>query len=492
LPMNMLTNSKRKNDAVLLLMLSGCFLFAEFLFSYFTSPIFPYTFGDDSAIFSLMGKGVTEGKILYTDLFDHKGPMNFFINALGHFLWGRTGIFILQCCSGLCAITALYYCGKILRPNGEYRSALECFLLFFIGFSSFIYSMQGGNLTEEYSVSFIAIALYFIVKYASNVSNCTLHPPGYAFVYGVCFALLAFLRLNNAVTVCAGVLPILLYLLWKKEYKNVLLNVLCGILGILLVAVPIVLYFHAHSALEEMINAAFLHNFKIVDGQSHLPLSARPLKYVALYLPLLLSLGLIAMHLRKNKAEFLDIVLSSILLFNLLNLWIANRFEHYFLLYVPVYITVLHRYFTLNGKAFLTKCIAVCTALNILLAGAFLCARIYEYIDGEIPSRYTAVHTDMQRIPEQERDSVIGYDIRSSDYLYGDITPCYKYYTLQEGWSLVNPQILTDFMAYLRGEDRPLWVITNPQEDNEELLEILSDLYALQFENDYLVFYRVK
>lgn len=485
--------SKRKSrDASLLLMLFGCFLFAEVMFSYFTSPLFPYTYGDDSAIFSLMGKGVTEGKILYIDLFDHKGPLIFLINALGHLLGGRFGIFIIQCCSALCAITALYYGGKILRPNGEYDSSLECFLIFFIGFSSFIYSMQGGNLTEEYSVSAIAISLYFMTKYATNVNNCDSHPPLYAFIYGVCFAFLAFLRLNNAITICAGVLPIIIYLIYKKKYKNILLNFICGLLGILTITIPLFIYFHHHSALGDMINSAFLHNFKIMGEQSHLPLTKKPLKYVALYLPMIISMTFILRHLRKNKIVFIDIVFLSILLFNMIGLWIANRFEHYFLLFVPVYIAIMNRYFKLNTNKLVTICITVCTILNILLAGYYLSARIYLYINGYVVSRYEAVYSDMQRIPEDEQNSVIGYMVRSEDYLYGEITPCYKYYTLQEGWAQVNPQIIQDFMDYLRGEDRPLWVILNQQEDSAELMDILTNYYVLQFENDYLTFYRVR
>ena len=491
--MNYLAIERKKEDIKNLLILFGCFLFAQLLFSCFTSPLFPYNAGDDSAIFSLMGKGITEGKILYIDLFDHKGPLIFFIDALGHLLGGRLGIFFLQCCSGFCALSAMYFCGKQLRYSKRYTSFLECFFIFFAGFSVFIYAMQGGNLTEEYSVLFISTAIYFIVKYSVSAAEQVQHPPVYAFVYGICFTLLAFLRLNNAVTICAGVLPIILFLLYKKEYKNVLLNLLFGVLGIAVVAAPIGIYFHNHDALDEMIGAAFLHNFQIMGSQSHFSLMWYPIRYTTLYLPLIICILMLALHLyRTKKAEFVDVVFGSILFFNLINLWIANRFQHYFLVFMPVYILFLNRYFTIEKNNIIRIFVIICTVLHILFAGYFFGGRIYRYLEGSTTSRYETICSDMSKIPEDERDSVIGYMVRAEDYLHGDIIPCYKYYTLQEGWAQVNPEILTDFMNYLRSKNRPLWVFTNPDEDSQELADILSEHYSLQFKSEYLIFYRVK
>jgi hypothetical protein len=49
------------------------------IFAYGTSPLFIDNFGiSDSAIFLLIGKGITAGYIPYVDLFDHKGPVMFY------------------------------------------------------------------------------------------------------------------------------------------------------------------------------------------------------------------------------------------------------------------------------------------------------------------------------------------------------------------------------------------------------------------------------
>ena len=71
------------------------------LFSYSTSPLYPYYYGTDSAQFLTIGKAWALGKIPYIDVFDHKGPLIFFIDMLGFLIsWGGVkqtiGIMIIQ------------------------------------------------------------------------------------------------------------------------------------------------------------------------------------------------------------------------------------------------------------------------------------------------------------------------------------------------------------------------------------------------------------
>ena len=65
------------------------------LFTESTSPLFS-GWGYDSAMFQTIGKYWVEGYLPYVDLYDHKGPMIFFINALGYGLGGRNGVYIIQ------------------------------------------------------------------------------------------------------------------------------------------------------------------------------------------------------------------------------------------------------------------------------------------------------------------------------------------------------------------------------------------------------------
>lgn len=488
-----MTTLKQKKDTVQLAMLAVCFLTMQLITSCFTSPLFPKNLGYDSAIFTLLGEGILRGKMLYTDLFDHKGPVIFYIDALGRYLGGQYGIFLMQCVLGLVGLWFSYQAGRLLRGKDGFTSIWECLFLYVLGYAMFFYTFQRGNHTEEYAVVAIAGCMLLFVKYALSAREHPKHPPRYAFFYGIGLALMAFLRLNNGATIGAGILAVALYLVYRKQWANLGWNLLAGLLGMAVVTVPIVLFYHWNGALEEMLYATFLHNFQIAGNTSHLPLKDDPIHFVALYTPMILSALLLIRQIRRERRiDCVDFLLAVILVVNGVALWIANRYLHYFLIYMPVYLMFLCRYLRFDGKKLLLGIAVAAGLLHMAFIGYYTLQSInFTYIDGRVTQQYDAAVDGFGQIPEEERDSIIGYNVASCDYLAGDVVPCYKYYTLQPTWAITNPDVVPDFMEYVETE-RPLWVVTLPQEWDPELLRILEEHYELHHENDYLMFYRAK
>ena len=77
---------------VIIMLLSAGFVY---YFSGTTSPVIPDYYGDDSAVFQVVGKAWTNGKIPYIQAFDHKGPFIFFVEALGYLI-GNYGVLLMQ------------------------------------------------------------------------------------------------------------------------------------------------------------------------------------------------------------------------------------------------------------------------------------------------------------------------------------------------------------------------------------------------------------
>lgn len=469
-----------------------CFLFlaALFVFSCYTSPLYPNFFGYDSAIFSLMGKGIVEGKSLYTELFDHKGPVIFYINALGHAIGGRSGIFFLQCISMLVTVVLLYYTGKKLRPSRKYQSSLECIILFVCGMIPFFYTFESGNLTEEYSLPIISASCYLFVSYLVHAEDDPRHPPAHAMFHGIGLGILSLLRLNNTVTICAGILYIAIYLCYKKQYKNLLWNLLAGILGVVLIFIPVLVFFHLHSSLTEMIYATFLHNFKIAGNTGHVSVMSRPKQFVILYLPMALSAVFLLTQIFKNRRiSVCDGFFGCILTLNFACLWIANRFPHYFTLFTPVYLVFLFRYLQLNRNPAIIAAALICAAMHLYPTLGHVAANVETVFFNNNP-RYTSVQSSMAKIPSEEQDSVIGFEITAADYLAGDILPCYKYYTLQTTWSITAPNIIPEFINWIT-ENEPLWLLVSKEYVGAELNQILCERYEDKFEDEYIIFYRL-
>ncbi|MBQ9141682.1 MAG: glycosyltransferase family 39 protein, partial [Lachnospiraceae bacterium] len=256
--MNLLKKDlERNNERKVMFGICFIFIIAMLIGSAYTSPLYPTNYGYDSAIFMLIGKAMVNGKTVYVDMFDHKGPILYFIEALGYYLGGRTGIWILQCIFGLVTIFFTYATWKLIYNKQQGLRMNDWLVVLVSGYSIFFYTFASGNLSEEYSLPFIAGCIYGFVKYVIRIEKEIKHSWIYAVFYGASIAILVLIRMNNAVAVCAGVLVIAVYLIYKKEYKNLLYNILGGMLGCSLILVPVIIYFLSKNALDDMIYATF-------------------------------------------------------------------------------------------------------------------------------------------------------------------------------------------------------------------------------------------
>ena len=65
---------KLRNRSIELLVITISSIVYLSVFSAFSSPLFPHYYKYDSAIFMMIGKALLDGKVMYTDIFDNKGP----------------------------------------------------------------------------------------------------------------------------------------------------------------------------------------------------------------------------------------------------------------------------------------------------------------------------------------------------------------------------------------------------------------------------------
>lgn len=475
-----------------IVLVSICVFASMLLCCAFTSPIYPYYNNSDSAIFMLVGRGISEGKLCYVDLFDHKGPILFFIEALGWKIGGRTGIWLIECIAVLISAFAIEGICRELKAKSFVPLVSSAMVLFF--------TFGHGNLTEDYSLPFIYVSLYFTVKYFTE--NEEKHSPWYALFYGISFGVIAFIRINNALIICALILCIAIDLISKKQFKNLAANLLAGLAGIAIVAVPVCAYFYLHNALYDMVYATFLYNLLYAEESSHVSIfSAQFPKLVTLYAPIVFSLLVFIKNKSMSKALRLTLITATAL--SLLMLVYANVYEHYFTLAIPMFtvavaITVPDADFKKifknekNKKSAFAIALGIIVAVNICMAAYRAAAPFYKgYLTDISYDRYNQMNVSAKVIPDEERNSVLGFGIPSEWYMDCDIVPCYKYYTLQYWWTNANLDVYGDTLNYITSE-HPLWLITKTEtkSKDESLSAVINEYYELQEENDYACFYR--
>ena len=105
-----------------------------------TSPLFTFEYGYDSSWYIFMGRAIREGFVPYRDFFDLKGPVFFFIEAIGQIIkTGRTGIFVLELLASAVSSVAVI---KICRL---YLSWKKSFVILFLYYLAYVSLLWGGN-----------------------------------------------------------------------------------------------------------------------------------------------------------------------------------------------------------------------------------------------------------------------------------------------------------------------------------------------------------
>lgn len=464
-------------EVVILLLFSIVFLS---IFSGYSSFLFPKYSDYDSSIFMMIGRGLNSGKRLYTDIFDHKGPVLFWIEALG-MMFGRGGIFALQCIFLWFDFISIWYIsGKI----GDERNRKQRFLYVVVFSIILAYPFANGNLSEEYCLPFIFLSLCFALSDYQYGKPKRIH----SFFYGLFIGIIAFIRINNAIPIVGIILLWVIILIKQKKVKEVLCNIGIGILGICSVAIPICLWFALQEALYDMLFATFIFNFKYSSNGallSRLYDLKTLVKTLILFAPIVVSVILV------RKWDFTLLTCLTAISFGL-----GPGYNHYFMISVPVSCVGIGYGILRNNRNKMAKKILKIMGVCVVICYAFLSARIiYKnideyYISDEYQRKVNDIAEILAKIPDAERDNFVGFDVPASYYIYGEILPCYKYGILQSSWSSNAPEIMDAYVSELQsGNIHYLGCI--PNNGNTLIEEIVSDRFQMVDRNDYLLLYKL-
>ena len=477
---------------LLFIPIAVCFLL---LYSFTTSPLF-LNDGMDSAVFKTMGLAILKGKIPYVDIFDHKGPILYFINAFGQWLIpGRMGVFLLQVV-GLSV--ALFYWFKTANL---FINKIWSFLSVLIALFIFGGVIQEGNQCEEWMMYFFSIALYYVFYYIVKQSERT-HPLKYSVLYGLCFGMAFFIRPNDAVSILGGIMTgITVLLIYKKEYKSAVFNALCFAVGFIVVVIPVISFFLYYSAVDEMIYGLLGFNKSYAGGASAILKSVLLGQKSALLL-VFLSFVLLVYEIKTYRP--LLIVLLPVLFFEWL-LMGTNAFAHYYIVLMPIYLTIIVFIVLLCLKkkkswsliilsiAILFVSASVSNRAILELSSSSTKDRLIPFAHGRAYNRIKDFYkeTDMllSAIPEKETDSIWNYNLRWES---GGVSDCSAFSILWHN-GIVQCNLITYGSNDLLHEKddikirKTLWVVLDEEsfeKKNDAEIAFISSNYDLVASTD--------
>lgn len=289
-----------------------------------TSPFF-YIWTLDSQIFQYMGYVMTEGKIPYIDLFDHKGLFIYVVNAIGYLISRDFGVHLLQMVN-LSLTLMIWYrmldgVDKAWRRHLYILAAVLCLCIYY----------DCGNMSEEWSVLFVSyplLAYHRLLKAEKKqFDRKTL------VLTGVCIGVVTIIRLNNAAPVIGLLFYCLLRAVMRKEFGYIGKAMLYIFLGFLLPVSAACLYMGVVAGMQgiaDMLYSTFLFNVEYMKVQGAATFDIAKYGYLfGISLPVLIVLPLI----RKQPERVVPLLFC----FFLTVLTLGKSFyDHYLITFIPV------------------------------------------------------------------------------------------------------------------------------------------------------------
>lgn len=438
-------------------------------FSYGTSPFYVNHAFSDSAMFQVIGKGWAEGSLPYVDLWDSKGPLIFFINALGFLLTGSaTGIYIIQILSLTITFAVCYV--WMCDVFGRRGAVLSCILLFL----ALPLNYDFGNMTEEYLLPLLMLSFYLIYKWATeSYDNGNMeHPARYSLIYGALLGCSLMTRLTNAVGVLTAVAFICVCLVYKRLWFCLLRNALFFLIGFIVVVLPFVVYFGSKGILHDMWYGTFIYNVKYASHSlSHLTPDMFVYGFYR-YAPCMLLVAVSLLIFVRYRKAMLWLSVSAVTLVYLL---MSLGFYHYGMICLPylcVSVVLLFKYLSLPRLRLKVTCVAV-----LMFFSYTFIDKLYFALTNK--NDFIADYNEMiASVPPHERSSIMSYGCDAGFYVWFDMLPEYRFFTFQD-WAASNDTKLVGELRkeFSDGDVKYILFCGNP--DNTYIGDIMSRRYEI-------------
>lgn len=303
-----------------------------------SSPLYKLNPWSDANIYLTIGRDLLNGGKLYTDLFDHKGPILYFIYTIASCISSTSffGVYLLEI---ICMYFFLYYSEKILSLFTTKRHIVAISALGIITVTSKAFSYGGGSVEELFLPIFQItnyICLNRIIKNESFSSKeC---------IYIGLFAGLSLLTKFTLSGYFLGVAICLIIYQFNKDRSKLLTCITYTFISFILVLCVSSLYFVINHNVNDFIDTYFKFNLFSYKSPNSLPVRLFAMcKAVLFYIKnniLLVSLSLLSIlySIIHFKKSYITLYIVSTFISWYFISFIGSKFIAYYILPICIYI----------------------------------------------------------------------------------------------------------------------------------------------------------
>ena len=223
-----------------------------------TKSSFLYPLNDwvDVHCYFTVGRGILHGMVPYRDLYEQKGPLVYFLYYLAACVSEKSflGVYLLEC---VCFACFLYLSGKIAETLSDLRGAFwpaVPALAILIPVSP---AFSHGGSAEELFLPVFALEMWVVFRAIHRNTALTNRE---AVLLGLCFAAALWTKYTFCgLSVGMGLAVILWYI--SEGRARALPGTACYfLLGVVLLSVPVIGWFAAHGAADDLWQTYFVNN----------------------------------------------------------------------------------------------------------------------------------------------------------------------------------------------------------------------------------------
>lgn len=211
------------------------------LFCQANSPLYQFNDYSDLAIYTVIGRALRNGQILYRDVFDHKGPIFFFLQTIVYY--NKYTVWIYDIVTYAVSGIFLYKQTRLFKNEiGSLASAL------FVMGCEISFMWDAGSPEQAFMMMFY-ISMYLILK-DDNDSKTWL-------IFGIIVGYIFYSKIN----VLLGWFPWFIYLQIKQiKQKRFIKNLVQATIPFAIMTVIVLVYFAVNNQIGYFIDSYFLQN----------------------------------------------------------------------------------------------------------------------------------------------------------------------------------------------------------------------------------------
>lgn len=466
-------NVRFKKEHIVIFLL---FAMATFIFL-IKSPMHLWTnydIGTDSSVFQTIALMMRKGYMPYRDSFDHKGPLLYIINFIGKLISNYHGIWIIEYISLFVTMNILYLIAKSANA-----SCLQSVVSVFVAISLLFSYFNGGNLTEEYAMPFIAIGLYVFIEYMlkDKISIFRL------IVCGLCFGAVCLLRANMIGLWIIYCLAIFITCIYKKKFFVLREFIIWFTVGFCLIVIPILIWLWSNNALSDFWFDYIKFNYVYVN--SSLRVSAKFIAFFHFSNTFVYTLALVStVYLSIKKNKYIYGVYFAYLIVTLFLVSMPGKtYAHYGMVLIPAIVFPIASIISyLNEK--------LVGIGSFLMVTFLLCSVIisnWEYTMVDFVSTYSNRKESNISRDVENLMNVVTENSTDNDFIsvYGNYNIIYVLsgrihatkYSYQFPIGVVYPDIMKEYFEEL-AEEQPKLIVIQAGRYDDNIIQFLN-------ENDY-------